>query len=155
MIYDLVYTVLYEPSINILFHIRHTQAISRNAPYNTVCLNTFESISIGTVNISGPRAAFQRRRRKCGSLTGRVGWRFLCTSATLWPLARPLKSALVQARKGFGTQQVLRNFGRETHICVRGRDIDSDNGLLPVRCQVIIWTNAGLILTGPLGTYLN
>ena len=32
---------------------------------------------IGTVNISGPRAALQRRRKKCGSLTGRVGYRFL------------------------------------------------------------------------------
>ena len=33
--------------------------------------------------------------------------------------------------------------------------IDSDNGFSPVRCQVIIWTNAGLMLTGPLGTYLS
>ena len=31
----------------------------------------------GTVNISGPRAALQRRRQKCRSLTGRVGYRFL------------------------------------------------------------------------------
>ena len=69
---------------------------------------------IRTVNISSPRAALQRRRRKCGSLTGWVGYRFLCTtSATLWPLAKPLKSALVQARKGFGTQQVPRHYGRE------------------------------------------
>ena len=35
-----------------------------------------------------------------------------------------------------------------------GGGIDSDNGL-SVRCQVIVWTNAGLILTGPLGTYLS
>ena len=46
---------------------------------------------IGTVYISGPRAALQWRRQKCGSLTGRVGYRYniwaLCTtSATLWPL---------------------------------------------------------------------
>ena len=56
------------------------------------------------------------------------------------------------------------HYGRETHICVsiyvsvvnweKGGGIDSDNGL-SVRCQVIIWTNAGLILTGPLVTYLS
>ena len=114
-------------------------------------------MGIGTVNISGPRAALQRRRRKCGSLTGVFGYRFLCTtSATLWPLAKPLKSALVQARKWFGTQQVPRHCGRETYIiCVSKLGGDSNNGLSSVRCQVIIWTNAGLIVTGPLGTYLS
>ena len=30
--------------------------------------------------------------------------------------------------------------------------ISSDNGLSPVRRQVIIWTNAGILLIGPLGT---
>ena len=29
--------------------------------------------------------------------------------------------------------------------------IGSDNGLLPGRRQAIIWTNAGILLTGPLG----
>ena len=28
----------------------------------------------------------------------------------------------------------------------------SDNGLSPDRRQVIIWTNAGILLIGPLGT---
>ena len=28
----------------------------------------------------------------------------------------------------------------------------SDNGLSPDRCQAIIWTNAGILLIGPLGT---
>ena len=47
--------------------------------------------------------------------------------------------------KGFGTQQLPRHYGRETYICVSKLGaIDSDNGLSPVRCQVIIWTNAGL-----------
>ena len=31
----------------------------------------------------------------------------------------------------------------------------SDNGLSPVRCQAIIWTNAGLLSIGPLGTILS
>ena len=30
--------------------------------------------------------------------------------------------------------------------------IGSDNGLSPGRCKVIIWTNAGILLIGPLGT---
>ena len=30
--------------------------------------------------------------------------------------------------------------------------IGSDNGLLLVQCQAIIWTNAGILLNGPLGT---
>ena len=32
--------------------------------------------------------------------------------------------------------------------------IDSDNGL-PLGCQAIIWTNAGMLLVGPLGTYFS
>ena len=42
-----------------------------------ISLKFISKASIGTVNISGPRAALQRRRQKCGSLTGRVGYRFL------------------------------------------------------------------------------
>ena len=30
--------------------------------------------------------------------------------------------------------------------------VGSDNGLSPGRCQAIIWTNAGILLIGPLGT---
>ena len=33
--------------------------------------------------------------------------------------------------------------------------IGSDNGLLPVRRQAIIWTEAGILLIGPLGTNFN
>ena len=40
-----------------------------------------------------------------------------------------------------------------THICVRRLTITgSDNGLSPGRRQAIIWTNAGILLIGPLGT---
>ena len=39
-----------------------------------------------------------------------------------------------------------------THICViKLTIIGSDNGLSPGRRQAIIWTNAGLLLIGPLG----
>ena len=40
-----------------------------------------------------------------------------------------------------------------THICVgKLTIIGSDNGLSPGRRQAIIWTNAGTLLIGPLGT---
>ena len=43
--------------------------------------------------------------------------------------------------------------GRVTHICVcKLTIIGSDNGLSPGRRQAIIWTNAGILLIGPLGT---
>ena len=47
----------------------------------------------------------------------------------------------------------LTHWGRVTHICVDNLTIIvSDNGLSPGRRQAIIWTNAGLLLIGPLGT---
>ena len=47
----------------------------------------------------------------------------------------------------------LTHWGRVTHICVgKLTIIGSDNGLSPGRRQSIIWTNAGLLLIGPLGT---
>ena len=40
-----------------------------------------------------------------------------------------------------------------THICVSKLTIiGSGNGLSPDRRQAIIWTNAGLLLIGPVGT---
>ena len=40
-----------------------------------------------------------------------------------------------------------------TYICVsKPTIIGSDNGLSPGRRQAIIWTNAGIVLIGPLGT---
>ena len=47
----------------------------------------------------------------------------------------------------------LTHWGRVTHICVSKLTIiGSDNGLSPERRQAIIWTNAGILLIGPLGT---
>ena len=47
----------------------------------------------------------------------------------------------------------LTHWGRVTHICVNKLTIiGSDNGLSLGRCQAIIWTNAGILLIGPLGT---
>ena len=50
----------------------------------------------------------------------------------------------------------LTHWGRVTHICVGKQTIiGSDNGLSPGRRQAIIWTNAGILLIGPLGTNLS
>ena len=50
-------------------------------------------------------------------------------------------------------QQSLTHWGRVTHICVsKLAIIGSDNGLAPGRRQAIIWTNAGILLSGTLGT---
>ena len=47
----------------------------------------------------------------------------------------------------------LTHWGRVTHICVVNLTIiGSDNGLSPGRRQARIWTNAGILLIGPLGT---
>ena len=58
---------------------------------------------------------------------------------------------LISCRRPFGMTP-LTHWGRVTHICVSKLTIiGSDNGLSPVRRQAIIWTNAGLLLIGPLG----
>ena len=50
----------------------------------------------------------------------------------------------------------LTHWSRVTHICVSNiAIIGSDNGLSPGRRQAIIWTNAGILLIGPLGTNFN
>ena len=47
----------------------------------------------------------------------------------------------------------LTHWGRVTHICVgKLTIIGSDNGLSPGRRQTIFWTNARILLIGPLGT---
>ena len=50
----------------------------------------------------------------------------------------------------------LTHWGRVAHICVgKLTSIGSDNGLSPGRRQAIIWTNAGKLLIGHLGTNFN
>ena len=51
------------------------------------------------------------------------------------------------------TTLILPHWGRVTHICIGNLTIIApDNGLSPGRRQAIIWTNAGILLIGPLGT---
>ena len=50
----------------------------------------------------------------------------------------------------------LTHWDRVTHICVSELTIiGSDNGMPPGRRQAIIWTNAEILLIGPLGTKFN
>ena len=50
----------------------------------------------------------------------------------------------------------LTDWGQVTHICISKLTIvGSDNGLSPGRRQAIIWTNAGILLIGPLGTHFS
>ena len=68
-----------------------------------------------------------------------------------WCLHVSLVSSLVSQKNYHDIS--LTHWGRVTHICVSKLTIiGSDNGLSPGRRQAIIWTNAGILLTGPLGT---
>ena len=61
-----------------------------------------------------------------------------------------------ELRENLQLAQTLTHWGRVTHICVSKLTIiGSDNGLPPGRHQAIIWTNAGILLIGPLGINLN
>ena len=56
----------------------------------------------------------------------------------------------------FNILAVLTHWGRVTHLCVGSVTfIGTDNGLSPGRRQAIIWTNAGILLTGSLWTNLS
>ena len=72
------------------------------------------------------------------------------------------KEALVSYAPSFVVSSVsidcttpLTHWGRVTHTCVcKLTTIGSDNGLSPGRRQAIIWSNAGILLIGSLGTNL-
>ena len=67
-------------------------------------------------------------------------------------LVRRCESGAVIMRSNM-TNYFLTHWGRATHICVgKLTTIGSDNGLSPGRRQAIIWTIAGILLIGPLGT---
>ena len=54
---------------------------------------------------------------------------------------------------GYWSETYSTHWGRVTHICVGNLTIiGSDNGLSPIRRQAIIWTNAGILSIGHLGT---
>ena len=66
-------------------------------------------------------------------------------------LASSLK--VMYGLSGYYWMSKLTQWDRVTHICVSKLTIiGSDNGLSPDRRQAIFWTNAGILLIGPLGT---
>ena len=67
------------------------------------------------------------------------------------------KITLSWALKEFVTRiHAFSHWGRVTHICVNKLTIIGlNNGLSPGRHQAIIWTNAGALLIGPIGTDYN
>ena len=69
---------------------------------------------------------------------------YLHTDSNGWSVTLPYMDVLFQ---------LLTHWDQITHIYVDNLTItSSDNGLSPGRCQAIIWTNAGILLFGPLGT---
>ena len=67
-----------------------------------------------------------------------------------------ITATLLVPTQGFEIEYHLTHWGRVTHICVSKLTIiGSDNGLSPDRRQAIMWTNAGILLIGPLGTNFN
>ena len=70
-------------------------------------------------------------------------------------ISSPLKMTMRELIAWYGTyvSSILTHWGWVTHICISKLTIiGSDNGLSPSRRQASIWTNAGILLIGPLGT---
>ena len=80
-----------------------------------------------------------------------VRFNFPVMAVKTWQLWHPLMQCVIRV-----SGLMLTHWGRVTHICVSKLTIiGSDNGLSPGRRQAIIWTNAGILLIGPLGTNFN
>ena len=97
-------------------------------------------ISVHSITLSSEKLDYSR----CTSAPGFMLWKIYHVDINLcaliiysWSVKQPLK---------------LTHWGRVTHICVGDlTTIGSDNGLSPDRRQAIIWTNAGILSSGPLG----
>ena len=96
-------------------------------------------------------------------LTYWVNWTIIIHFSEIWIKIQDfsltkthLKMLSVQWQPFCPGKDELIHWGRMTHICVSNLTIiGSDNGLSPSRRQAIIWTNAGILLIGPLGTNLS
>ena len=80
-------------------------------------------------------------------LKGTVDLKLALAQVMAWGRANGKPFPLPLGRNG------LTHWGRVAHICVsKVANIGSDNGLPPGRRQTIIWTNVGILLSGPLAT---
>ena len=85
-------------------------------------------------------------------LAGYWAWTFEYPMSELWHSTLQIRKWNYSYYAGVLTT-CLTHWGRVTHICVGNLTIiDPDNGLSPGRRQAIIWTNAWILLIGPLGT---
>ena len=79
-----------------------------------------------------------------------------------WPLGKEISEIWIKRLKVLNKMwlqifstglNLLTRWGRVTHICIGNLTIiGPDNGLSPGGRQAIIWTNAGILSIGPLGT---
>ena len=75
------------------------------------------------------------------------------TMAWCWTGDNPFSEMMITQ---FTDAYKLTHWGRVTHICIGNlTNIGSDNGLSPDRRLAIIWTNARMMLIGPLETNLS
>ena len=71
-------------------------------------------------------------------------------------LDKSLKISYLRLQLNLPVTNKLTHWGRVMLICIgKLTIIGSDNGLSPGRRQAIIWTNAGILLIGHLGTNLS
>ena len=84
-----------------------------------------------------------------------IGFTRLLKLEIFWKLFRCqecIKSLVFRLPSTINHSLILTHWTRVTHICVSKLGIiGTNNGLSPVRCQAIIWTNADLLSIGPLG----
>ena len=82
-------------------------------------------------------------------------WRQYPSSPKGWGV-KSMKINLICRNETLSFTNAITHWGRVTHICVNKLTIiGSNNGLSPGRRQAIIWTNAGILLIGPMGTNFN
>ena len=78
-----------------------------------------------------------------------------CTKPLTWYRLVSTKEAKLHL-SGNGVNVPFNALRPSDSVCVgKLTTIGSDNGLAPGRCQVIIWTNAGILLIGLWGTNLS
>ena len=117
--------------------------ITHLCPYSTM---VYLEISWNKFLWEGKHAVSQ------SNLLGPVLWPGWYIHTILWYVIT-IHAHIQKWFKSDGTAMMLTHWGRVTHICVSKLTIiGSDNGLSPGWRQAIIWTSAGILLIGSLGT---
>ena len=81
---------------------------------------------------------------------------YFCQQDTNYVPPQFLSVTALDYRNMYTKPIYLTHWGRVTHTCASKLTIiGSGNGLSPGRHQTIIWTKAGILIIGPLGTNVN